>query len=765
LAAVAVALAFVPASSGQIQESFTVRSVEFSGLEERVSEQFIRSQLEVQPGQPYSRPAVSRDIIRLYALGHFVHIRVDGEISGTQIDLTYIFEEKREIDEVTVVGNRKVKLREVRAVLNWRRGAPFAEEGYEEERQALLGLYLSKGFLNATVDIVVEEVSPSRVRVTYFIEEGRKARIRSVHFVGNEALTTRKLRKAVKTKPRRFFLGGRYDEAKFENDIVNIQKEYFDRGRLEAEVLETDFVYSPNGKKLDITISLQEGEEYRVDTLEFAGNTVFDEDELLRSVEVLPGDIHNVSQVEDDGIAIREGYQDSGYVGAQIRDTVVTVDRQAKTTKVVHDISEGGLAYIREIKVIGNSVTKDEVVRRRLLLSPGDRFDGALYRASQNRAESTGYFEDVRLSLLPTDLMSDQWADLQMDVTEGSTGNFNFGGGFSTDAGLGGFAEVRLNNFDIMNWPRFSGGGQQFAMRLSVGELSTSYNISFTDPEIVGYPFAFGFDFFDETVETSGGSDFTQKTQGAQLRLGKALSPYVNARTSIRYADVDISNIGLVLHPDLRELRNPGTTYSNTWGISRNTIDNPRDPTTGSSHGLQIEVAGFGGDNDFVKIEHDSNWYRNMGKEKKWVLSLRTRTGYAIPYGDKDLVSISDRFFAGGTSTVRGYENRDIGPKVRSLIWFGEKQAIGGEVRMLNSFEVKYIASEMVRLYGFVDSGGVWKSDSDIDLGDIKYSVGLGIGFNVPKMGPLRLDYGIPLNPDDDQGSGRLHLIQSFRLF
>ena len=763
MAAVAVALALVPVSHGQAQEDYTVRAVEFSGLE-RASEQFIRSQLEVQPGQPFNRRAVSRDIRRLYELGFFVYIGVDAQESGSNIDLTYIFEEQRIIEQVTIAGNRKVRLRDVRGVLHWRQGDSFAREGYEEERRAVLDLYLSKGFLNATVDIVVEELSPSRVSVTYFIEEGRKARISSVRFVGNEALSTRKLRKVVRTKPRRWFIGGRYDEAKFEEDIANIQHEYFDVGRLEAEVLGTDFAYSSNGKKLDITITLREGAEYRVDTLTIAGNTVFDEDELLRPVEVKPGDVHNVSRVGEDALAIRDGYWDSGYWRAGVQDQF-TIDREAKTTNVVHNIAERDMVYIREVKVIGNSVTKDEVVRRRLLLNPGDRYDGALYRASRDRLESTGFFETSRLSLLPTDSFGDQWTDLQVDVEEGSTGNFNFGGGFSTDSGLGGFAEIRLNNFDISNWPRFTGGGQQFATRFSIGEFNTSYNISFTDPEIAGYPFALGFDFFDETVKTTGGSDFTQQTQGAQLRLGKALSPYVNLRTSLRYSDVDISNIGIVLHPDLRELRDPGTTLSNMWGISRNTIDNSRDPTTGSSHGIQIEVAGFGGDNDFVKLEHDSSWYWPVSKKEKYILSFRTHQGYAIPYGDKDLVSISDRFFAGGTSTVRGYDNRDIGPKVRSLIWFGDKQAIGGEVRMINSFEVKYVASEMIRLYGFVDSGGVWKTDNNIDLGDIKYSVGLGVGFNIPRMGPLRLDYGIPINPDGDQGSGRLHLIQSFRLF
>ncbi|HNT88129.1 MAG TPA: POTRA domain-containing protein, partial [Candidatus Hydrogenedentes bacterium] len=179
-------------SQDQTAAAPRVTAVHIEGLE-RVSEQVVRSRLEVQSGQPYQPRAVARDIRRLYELGHFVNIKVDAQPDGDGVALTYQLEEKRVIDEVRIIGNKKINDRRVRGVISWREGDTFLADGYDREREAILDLYASKGFANATVDIVAEKVGPSRVRVTYNIDEGRKARIRSISFAGNDDLKTRRL--------------------------------------------------------------------------------------------------------------------------------------------------------------------------------------------------------------------------------------------------------------------------------------------------------------------------------------------------------------------------------------------------------------------------------------------------------------------------------------------------------------------------------------------------------------------------------------------
>ncbi len=658
------------------------------------------------------------------------------------------------------MGNKKIKERRILSALSMREGDPFIPEAYEEERISILGLYEGKGFANTTVDVVAERVGPSRMRLIYTIQEGQKAKIRSINFEGNDTLSGRKLRKLMATKRAWWFLGGKYEEEKLEFDLQQIINNYGDFGRLEAEITKTDLLYSENGKKMDLTVHLQEGPEYKLDNLEIAGNAVFDDDELLEQVEVTAGEVHNKSQVEKDAAELQDGYQSSGYVAAAVS-PVVILDKENKTTRVTHKIEEGDLKYIREVKIIGNELTKDEVIRRQLALEPGDRYDGSQLELSKRNLQRTDYFENVRTNLNFAD-DEDLFTDLIFDVEEGKQGNFNFGAGFSSDDGLGGFAELRLNNFDITNWPNFTGGGQQLALKFNIGSQRDQYSLSFTDPEFMGYPFAVGFDVFDDSYQIRGGADYTEDRQGGQLRLGKTLSNYVTMRSALRHETTEITGLPFFVNPIIRRQAQESTTISLQNEFERNTLDTLRDPADGSKHVLSLEFAGLGGDNDFYKFFLDSQWYRALDGEEKWILSFRSREGYVAEYGNSEYVPLTDKFYAGGTNTVRGYDNRDIGPKAKEYIFFGDEFPLGGNITYIGNLELKYKLTEQMRFYTFLDAGGVW-DDSDFDFGEMRYSAGIGIGMEVPRLGPIRVDYGIPLNADEDQGSGRLHLISGIR--
>ncbi len=722
----------------------------------------VRSQLEVQTGQTLSYPAIARDIRRLYDLGFFSHIAVEAEPSGAGVALIYTFEEKQFISEIRLVGNDKVRARAIRTALSWKEGDTFSPQAYEQERSALLELYQSKGFPNATVDILVDEVAPSRVRVTYLIDEGGKARIRDVEFDGNDVLTDRQLRRLMQTKRAWWFLGGKYDETKFEADLQNIVRAYGNHGRLEADVVQTEFDFGDRGKDLFITVRLFEGPEYHVENLGVTGNVVFENEELEDIIDVRAGDVHNVGQVAEDANILQQGYQDSGYVNARV-DPRVTVDREAKTTSVVHTVNEDQLLYVRQIKISGNDITKDAIIRRQLMLTPGDRFDGGAMRTSQRSLENTGFFEGAPRLTLEDPTPEDLWTDLLVHVDEGKTGNFSFGAGYSTEEKFGGFTEISLRNFDIMNWPRFSGGGQQFSAKLSVGDVRTSYSLSFMDPELFGYPLSGGFDLFNESYKHDDGN-YTERNQGFQLKGMKMLSPFVGARLSLRYVDTDVTDLPLFGYPTLRQQRDLDLTVAVVGGITRNTVDLFRDPSRGSKHDLEVQVAGFGGDNEFYKVRHDSTWYKSLDEDSKWVASFRTREGWIDEYGSSEVVPLQERFFAGGSATVRGYGTRDIGPRERRFRFFGEDYPIGGNVMFVTNTELKYKATNLFRLYAFLDTGAVWATGSDIDFGEIRYGAGLGFGVDVPKLGPIRVDYGFPLNPEGHQDDGgRLHLSTGFR--
>ncbi len=742
-----------------------IESVEIKGLG-RFSESLVRAQIEVKPGDPLDPGAVARDLERFMKLDLFATVRADLETATGKNILVYTVQEEQTIRDIRIAGNKKIKERQIRGAIQWHEGRSFYREAYGEERDAVLALYRSKGFLNTTVEIVVEPVAPGEVRVTYAIAEGKKARISQVNFVGNEALGRRKLKKVVKTRPSFLFFGGRYDQDKFENDLVQVLNAYGDVGRLEARIAATDFNYSKNGKKLSIDIGIAEGPEYHLDTLDLADNVAYRDDELLPRVKVKPGDVHNRGQVAADAESIQKLYRDSGYVKAQVLPQV-TLDREKHTTKVSHQVQEDELRYLREVRVTGNSITRDEVVRRNILLKPGERYDGSLKDASDRRLESSQYFESHQLRLGNVE-ENDRFVNLLADVVEGKTGDFNFGAAFNTDEGIGGFGEMKLRNFDLTDWPTFSGGGQILNASTFIGTNRTSYRLGLTDPEFLGYPFSLGVDVFKESFTGTGRSDFTTDSVGTSVRLGKRLSLYNSVSVGLSFSDTSISNLNTFVDPGLRELDDPGSTLGVTLGLNRNTTNSFRNPTGGSDHSINLEVAGLGLENDFAGLQHDSTWYYGVKRWDRIAFSLRAREGILYPYGDKEYVPINERFFAGGSGTLRGYDFRDVGPRADTFrivngVARVDDQPIGGELRLLQSFETKFRVTEILRLYYFVDAGAVFFKPEDFNVREWQFSTGVGVGIDVPFLGPIRVDYGYPLNPDGSQGNGQLHLQSSVR--
>lgn len=760
-------VAFVSASAvAQDYAGQTVAAVTIDGLE-RVSEQVVRSKLEVQAGQAFNARAIARDIRRLYDLGFFTQIKADATPAADGVAIAYIVEEKRIISEIRIVGSNRLKDRRIRGVLTMREGDSFIAEAFDEERDAILNLYETRGYANTIVDISAEKVGPSRVVVTYTIDEGNRARIRGIDFIGNEALSDRQIKSVMKTRRAFWFFGGKYEETKFETDLDAIVDEYGNHGHLEAAIPKTDMTFTRGGKGMKLAIHLFEGPVYHVSTLDLSGNTVFDNDELIDQVEVVPGEVHNKGQVTEDAALLQKTYQDSGYVNARVTPQVV-LDRENKTTAIVHRVDEGDLKYIKEVTITGNATTKDEVLRRDVTLMPTERFDGSALEGTRRNLENTRYYDKVRLTL-NDDPDNDLYTDLLVDVDEGKTGSFNFGAGLNSETGIGGFTELKFDNFDISNWPTFSGAGQQLRVRLAIGTQEDSYTLSFTEPEFLGYPLAFGFDIYKETRDYQGGTDYKSDVTGAQLRIGKVLSPYLTVRGALGVEDTTLSDFvkyKKIAHPDLREQEGSSLTISTTWALERNTIDRFQDPSSGSRHTLSAQLAGLG-DNYFYKMEQDSIWFWPLSKDKKWVLSYRGRLGFVSPYGSSDSVPLQDRLFVGGTTTVRGYDQRDIGPQAREYevlgIGFGSKFRQGGNWRAISNLEVKYKVNDIMRVYGFWDAGGAWEYFSDFQANGIKNGVGLGLGFDVPRFGPVRLDYGFAINPDSDQGSGQLHFSSGFR--
>ena len=413
---------------------------------------------------------------------------------------------------------------------------------------------------------------------------------------------------------------------------------------------------------------------------------------------------------------------------------------------------------MNKIKIRGNVKTKDVVIRRELRIHPGERFDGEKLRRSKERLQNLGFFEEV--SYDTEDTPSPDKKDLVVEVKESKTGAFSFGGGYSTVDQFVGFVEIEQKNFDWKNWPYFTGAGQDLRFRASIGTITSGFDLSFTDPWVFDYPVSFGFDAYkrshkrDEDV----GYGYDEDVTGGDLRLGKEISEYLRGDLTYRIDRIDISNITDNATNDLKKDVGKNTISSLTPALTFDSRDNVFDTRKGDLLTGSVDWAGgpFGGDKDYWKFFGRASHYFPLPRDS--TLELRVRVGLSKPYGDSDSIPIYERFFAGGAYTIRGYEERAVGP-----VDPASKDPLGGESMLVGNIEYTYPLFSFLKAAAFYDIGNVWAKMNDIGSGGLKSGFGLGVRIRTP-IGPILLDYGIPLNKapgEDKKSSGRFHFSAS----
>ncbi len=745
----------VPAVA-QMFENEQIAEVRISG-NAQIGTSLIRSHLRTRPDDTYSAAIVGKDVQELFALGYFTDIKVDVERGEEGLAVTYIVVERPVIEKISLLGNDKLSDKEILETLRLRETDTYTERELRADIERILSLYAAESYATATVDAAVHPVAPGKVDLVYIIEEGYKSRVRRVDFVGNTVLTDKELRKSISTKKRRWLFGGSFDQNKFDTDLELILAMYGDHGHVDANITAIEMDYRKKGH-LYITVYIEEGAQYKVGSVALTGNHAFLEEELIPLISVHADDIFDRGKVLGDiarGIPgdpdwVERFYVDNGYIYARVTPQV-RFDREKHVAHVTHSIRERGLMYVAAIDILGNVRTKDEIIRRRLAIRPGDRYNGESIRRSFRNVLNLGYFKGPPE---PSQrVVDDQLADLVLRVEEADTGRFNFGGGLMSDEGVFGFLELALNNFDIANWPKFSGGGQKFNARMQRGTVRNEASIGFTDPYFLSYPLSFGVELYTRDIRYYTYNDFSVERIGGRISFGKRFTEDVGLTLRFRAEQVDIHDVDDDTPQEIQDEEGVRDTLAVMLGITRDTRDYFFDPSAGSRLRLSTEVAGgpFGGDTDFVKVTEDGIWYTSFFN-KLLILSVQERLGLIEEYGGSDLVPLFERFFVGGATTVRGYDYRDIGPKSDDR----HHDPIGGKIQAIGTVELGWRINEFLGLYTFADGGSAWREYDDFDFDDFRYSVGFGLGLRTP-MGPMRFDYGFPLNPDDSQGSGRLH--------
>lgn len=717
-----------------------------------VSSSAILAKVKTQVGEPYKKGTVDEDIKRIYGLGYFSDAKAEVKEYEDGIEVSFIVTEKPPIGQILFAGNKVIRDERLKKELKIKQDEILDERQLKDGIKSIRELYYQKGFTHAKIDYSIRlDPATDKAVVTIMIDEGKRVKIRSITFEGNKAFKSDRLLKLMATKKAWwFFQSGIFNEDAFEGDLDKIKAFYESQGYLDIK-LEPELKYDDAGKYLRINIKVDEGKRYYIGTITLSGNAVISEKDLRKSLKMVSGKPFSQEGLRNDADAVQGLYFEKGYIYATVKPES-SLSPSTGNIDVSYGIVENELTYVERVEIKGNIRTKDKVIRREIRLRPGEVFNGKKLQRSKERLYNLGYFEDISFDTEKGSAPNK--ANLVVDVKETKTGEFSFGGGFSTVDKLVGFVQVTQRNFDIMNFPTFTGGGQQLVLRAELGTTRRDYLLSFTEPWIFGYPYLFGFDLYQNTrlQNKSIGYGYNERRRGGDLRFGKEFDDYDRADLTYRLEEVRISDVDDSATNDLKKEAGINNISSMTLGLTRDTTDSAYSPTKGYRLFGSVEGAGgpFQGDKDFIKWYGFSTLY--IPPIEKHVIELSLRAGAVGAYGDSDSVPIYERFFAGGADSVRGFKERSIGPRDPST-----NDPLGGEAMLVGSAEYTFPVFEFLKGAVFFDAGNVWEKEGDLGQGGYKYSTGAGVRVKTP-VGPVKLDYGYPLKVDSWQKKkGRIH--------
>jgi len=762
-----------------------------------VSDDLIRANVRMKVGDPYIRPNVDDDVKNLYGTGLFYNIRVAESNTLDGIALTYLVQAKPRMTEIKFQGNKKYDNAKLLKKISSRVGDPLDERKLFTDSQTIQKMYEKAGYPGSTVKYVLNiEETTGRGTATFEINETRKVKIEKVEFIGAEAFPQKKLRKTIKTKKRWMFswLTGRgvYKADQFEEDRDRLTEFYRDKGYIDFEIKDVQFE-RPTPRTMIVKINVSEGQPYKVGSVTFTGTTFFPTNavspnfvspplpkragtnrsevlaqrQLSRDFKMKEGSTFTPSGLSKDTTAVEDYYGAKGYIDANPTTGNLRVAKipniEKGTMDLEYKVEEGQKSYIEKIEIRGNTKTKDRVLRRELAVAPGETFDMVRVKVSKARLEGLQYFEKVDARPEPTDIPNRK--NLVIGVEEKSTGSVSLGAGFSSVDSVVGYVEYTQGNFDLANPPLFTGAGQKFRARVQLGTQRQDYTMSFVEPWFTGRKLALGVDLYKRTLSyQSLESLYDEDRTGARVSLTRALgSDFLIGSLSYTIEDVGIVDVSSNAPTFIQ--RESGHSLLSKFGASLafDTRNNTTLPNRGQRTELFTELTGgpFGGDKNFYKIELKSAWYFK-GFMTGDVLEVAARAGVADSLKDNEDVPFYERYYLGGLYSLRGFRYREIGP-TETLFNSTSTEPSGGNTYWFATAEYSTPIIERLRFAVFYDIGMVYPGSysfepgktGGLDTGSYADNWGIGLRLNLP-IGPLRLDYGIPITSPPRTGtSGR----------
>lgn len=726
-------------------EPFTVKDIRVEGLQ-RTEAGTVFSYLPVRVGDTFSEEKASQAIKALFATGFFKDVRIESE-NGV---LVVFIQERPAIASIDFSGVKefdKDQLLKGLKDIGLAESRIFDRALLDKAEQELKRQYLARGMYGVQVTTTVTPLERNRAAINFKVEEGEVARIKEINIIGASAFPEKELLSLISLqKPGLmswYTKNDQYSKQKLSGDLETLRSWYQNRGYLDFNIESTQVQITPDKRDIYITISLFEGEKYKVSSVKLAGELLLPEEELRKLVKIKPGDVFSREQLSETTKAVSDRLGNEGYAFANVNASP-EVDKEKREVGFTIYIDPGRRVYVRRINISGNAQTRDEVVRREMRQMESAWYDAERISKSRTRVDRLGFFDDVAVESAPVAGTTDQ-VDVNFNVKEKPTGNIQLGAGFSSSEKLVLSTAVSKSNL--------FGTGKALSAQVNTGKINKTYSLSFTDPYANVDGVTQGFDIYKRNVDPTSLSvgNYSTSSLGGGLRWGLPISEddYVNFGLSVDRTQITVDR---TLSPQayidfVDKFGERTSTFLGTLGWQKDERDSVIYPTSGTYRRAYGEMALPGGSLRYYRALYQHQWFRPITRTV--TLMLNGEAGYAHGMGGKDLPFFKN-FYVGGIGSLRGFEQSSLGPRDAVT-----NAALGGNRKLVGNAELLFPfpgsgADRSLRLSGFVDVGQVWEQDEQLRLADLRASAGMALAWNSP-VGPLKFSLAQPLKrkPDD----------------
>jgi len=705
----------------------------------RIETDAIKRIISIKPGEVYLTKALTQDLKNVYAMGYFEDIRIETEDGPEGKNVIFRVTEKPTIKKIDFSGNLVYDDEELLKNINITTGAILNVFKIRSNITRLEVLYKEKHYHNAEITYKVNSIGNNQADLEFVIKEGKKVSIKAITFQGNRTYSVKQLKKIIKTKKKGFFSfltsSGNLNRDDLSQDAARITAFYHNNGFIMARVSEPQIEYK--GNWIYITIKIDEGSQYKVGKVDIEGDFVLPKESLMKMLKISNETFFNRGVLREDVLGLTDLYSNYGYAFADISPSI-----NHKPDKLIVDvtyvISKREIVYFEKIIIRGNLKTRDKVIRRELPVYEQGLYSGTKLKRGERNLNRLDYFEDIKFSTSKGSA-NDKML-LKVDVTEKQTGELSFGGGYSSQESVFAIASIVQRNL--------FGQGRFLSFKTEMGSQTTSFILSLTEPWMFDIPLSAGINLYnwDRSYDT-----YDSDTKGGGFTLSYPVFDYTRAFFSYALDESDISNFDFDVSDSMYDLKGKNVTSSATTGIRYDSRDKAFNATQGGNHSITFQYAGLGGSVGFGKVELESGLYYPLFW--KFVGFFHAKTGFVWRNSGGDLPDY-ERFYLGGINSLRGFEWDDLSPK--EINRFGYESEIGGNKFVQFNIECLFPLIKDSGFMGliFYDTGDVYKEGENIQMDNLRESVGFGFRWYSP-MGPLRLEYGKILNPEEDESNGR----------